>query len=401
MSSVDYRALVQRSPAPCFESDADGHCVFVNLAWCELTGLSYESSLGLGWMSVVLPEDAAEMEQTRPEHIAGGESYEQRYRVRTPDGEVHHLHVETHPLRFEGELRGWLGWISDETMSLALVDAVAERDALLQAVFDHCGAALVVVGTDSRVVRANARFCEWMGAAEEELIGKVGFSMITPEQEDASRDRIEAALAGERPAPVHRTLVSGDGREIPVWSTIAPIAVDDGEPRLLVATMTEFADRFRHELHLRHLAHHDPLTGLPNRRALDQWASASAAEAAVLIDLDSFKAVNDAHGHHFGDQILVQVAERLRHCVRHSDLLCRFGGDEFLVLLAEAPPGATDALVERIAEAFEEPFAIDGRRVDLGASVGVAAGTTDIATLAIEADADLYRTKSTDRPHTR
>jgi diguanylate cyclase (GGDEF)-like protein len=121
----------------------------------------------------------------------------------------------------------------------------------------------------------------------------------------------------------------------------------------------------------------------------------------VLIDLDGFKAINDAHGHHFGDQTLVQVAERLRHCVRHSDLLCRFGGDEFLVLLAEAPPGATDALVARIAGAFEEPFAIDGRQVDLSASVGVATGTTDIATLAIEADADLYRTRSTDHHRTR
>ncbi len=394
MSSVDYRELVQRSPAPCFESDADGHCVYVNLAWCELTGLSYEGSLGLGWMSVVLPEDVEEMHRTRPGHIARGERYEQRYRVRTPGGEVRHLHVETHPLRVDDHLRGWLGWINDETPRLALLDAVAERDAMLRAVFDSSAAGLVVIDADTRIVRANARFCEWMGASEEALIGTVGLSLIPPEQEEASRDRVDAALAGESVTPVHRTLVTGDGREIPVWTAVAPIAVDDDAPRLLVATLTEFADRFRHELHLTHLAHHDPLTGLPNRRALDHWARSSGAEAAVLIDLDGFKGINDAHGHHFGDQTLVQVAERLRRCVRHSDLLCRFGGDEFLVLLADAPEGATDALVERITVAFEAPFSIEGREVALGASVGVATGSGDIATLAIEADAELYRTKA-------
>lgn len=396
MSSVDYRELVQRSPAPCFESDADGHCVFVNLAWCDLTGLSYEGSLGLGWMSVVLPEDVEEMHRTRPGHIARGEHYEQRYRVRTPTGEVRHLHVETHPLHFDGRLRGWLGWINDETPRLALLDAVAERDALLRAVFDNSAAGLVVADSEARIVRANAKFCQWMNATEESLIGTVGLSLIPPDQEETSLDRIQAALAGESVPPVHRTLMTADGREIPVWTTIAPIRVDDGAPRLLVATLTEFADRFRHELHLRHLAHHDPLTGLPNRRALDQWASSSPA-AAVLIDLDGFKAVNDAHGHHIGDQMLVQVAERLRRCVRHTDLLCRFGGDEFLVLLGEATEGAADALVERITKAFAEPFTIEDRQVSLGASVGVATGATDIESLAIEADAELYRNKGHQR----
>jgi diguanylate cyclase (GGDEF)-like protein/PAS domain S-box-containing protein len=397
LSSVDFRELVQHSPAPCFASDGDGRCVYVNSAWSELTGLGLDDSLGLGWMSVLSQDDIEDLDRTRADEVARGKPFELRFRIVTPEEETRWLRVDCYPLDSCDVPGGWVGWIEDETAEIALRDAMAERDALIQAVFDNSAAGLVVVDRRGGVVRANARFCEWMAASEEELVGTIGFAVITPEEREASRTRMESLLAGEKVPPVLRTLISRDDREIPVWSTIAPIPTLDGEPQLYIATSTEFAERFQHELHLNHLAHHDPLTGLPNRRALDQWATTSAAEAAVLIDLDGFKAINDAHGHHLGDQVLVQVAERLRHCVRHGDLLCRFGGDEFLVVLAEAPAGTAEALLERLNEAFRAPFTAGDKELDLRASMGVATGASDIATLAIEADADLYSTKAENR----
>lgn len=390
-AAVDYRELVEHSPSPCFETYADGTCTYVNRAWTVLSGLSREQSMGLGWTRAVLSDDLPGLMRNRPAQVAAGRRYEQRFRIRSPDGLVRSMHVVTHPVRAAGRLTGWLGWLTDVTRAESLQSAVAERDALVQAVFDSSAAGLVVIDAETRIVKANAVFCEWMGASEAELIGEIGFDLLTPAQQDESRSRVTAALGGMPQEPIHRTLVAADGREIHLWTAIAPIP--DTDPLLLVVNLTEFTSRVHRETQLEHRANHDPLTGLPNRHALEEWTGRTDPAAAVLIDLNGFKEVNDNHGHESGDRALAEVAARLQQCVRHADLICRYGGDEFLVLLADAPPGATDALLARIAEAFRRPFRIGRLSVTLSAAVGVAQGEYSVSELARAADRDLYLRK--------
>ena len=392
---VDYRELVDRSPAPCFETDAAGSCVYVNGAWCELSGLTVEESLGLGWLAAVDPDDAHALRPRRSAAIARGEPYSQRFRVRRADGSVRHLHTCTDPITDSfGEVTGWLGWVQDETPRHELIAAVAERDAMIAAVFDQSATGMVVVDLHHEIVRANPRFCRWIGLSESELVGLPAYSFVAPEEHAESRSRFRAVVAGHTLGPAQRTLVASDGTRHPVWTTVAPIRDADGKPYLGVVTLTEFAERHRHERHLLHLAHHDPLTGLPNRRALDRWIADTPARGAVVIDLDGFKALNDRHGHAVGDAALVQVADRLRSCVAQSDLLCRLGGDEFLVLLRETGRGDVAGLVQRIAVEFGRPFLVDGHVVALGATMGVAEGDGTTLDLAVMADDDLYRNKA-------
>ncbi len=149
----------------------------------------------------------------------------------------------------------------------------------------------------------------------------------------------------------------------------------------------------------RRLAYHDPLTGLPNRHLLRDRLEHGAVRASregtrvalLLLDLDHFKDVNDELGHEAGDRLLCDVAERLQDCTRGADTVCRYGGDEFVVML----PGVTGVEeVERVARKIracinDVPFAIDGRRVHIGVSVGVAMlRPGDIGTEHLIRDAD-------------
>ncbi|WP_433307054.1 diguanylate cyclase domain-containing protein [Actinoplanes sp. CA-030573] len=164
------------------------------------------------------------------------------------------------------------------------------------------------------------------------------------------------------------------------------------------------------EQSLRDAALHDHLTGLPNRTLLEDRMEQAAMRSArrpgyrfaiLLLDLDGFKAVNDTLGHAAGDQLLIEVARRLTGLLRKSDTVARLGGDEFVILLdGFAPPHGHQAVGHNIAAAISAPFFLDGERVDVGASIGVAVsgpGSSDPDHLLREADAAMYRAKSAAR----
>lgn len=160
---------------------------------------------------------------------------------------------------------------------------------------------------------------------------------------------------------------------------------------------------------LQHENAHDSLTGLPNRSHLqqrlqvawDNFCDRGEELAVMFIDLDRFKMVNDSLGHHSGDLLLIQAADRLRSCMRDSDLLARLGGDEFAVLAYAAPPDITVAIAERILLAFDVPFYIDGHAVFSSCSIGVVGADLQFhkepADLLRDADTAMYRVKNAGR----
>ena len=161
------------------------------------------------------------------------------------------------------------------------------------------------------------------------------------------------------------------------------------------------------ESEARYYAHHDDLTGLPNRRLLRDRLTQAVAQAQrqnkqvvlLLLDLDGFKSLNDRLGHLAGDELLGQVAKRLNDCVRVADTVCRYGGDEFVVMLPEFDGGDTAAAVtQKIRTTLDAPYAIEGEIVSVKASIGVAVYPHDGSTwdaLIKQADAAMYRSKVT------
>ncbi len=181
---------------------------------------------------------------------------------------------------------------------------------------------------------------------------------------------------------------------------------DDRDLLEFVSTqITTAIERTRTQDRLRHMAHHDALTGLPNRPLfLDRFNVALKRAhrdrelvALLYMDLNDFKTVNDTWGHHAGDLVLKQMAQRILGCVRESDTVARMGGDEFTVLLNNiADPGVAEAARERILEALAEPFSLGDTTTTLTASVGLAVHPEDgedADSLLRHADAGMYGIK--------
>lgn len=177
-----------------------------------------------------------------------------------------------------------------------------------------------------------------------------------------------------------------------------------------IATFENLSDQKLAESALRRIAYEDPLTTLGNRRMLqERWNAETRLDdvspkrqtkALLMIDLDNFKPINDFHGHAAGDEILRSVAKRLRQSVRYDDTVVRMGGDEFAILLTDLEDQAdAEKICQRIADAFLEPFVVQGQTVSVGATVGASLYPhhgSDLGTLLHAADQALYRMKRND-----
>jgi diguanylate cyclase (GGDEF)-like protein len=185
----------------------------------------------------------------------------------------------------------------------------------------------------------------------------------------------------------------------------AAIPDENGKPQYLLTVMDDITDRRRAEQHISNLAHNDSLTGLPNRTSclehlssvLDNASKHSEQLAVMCLDLDRFKEANDVYGHLVGDGLLREVAGRLQDSTRGA-FLARIGGDEFIVVLRAAEVSdAAEQLGERLLEAFKRDFEVDGHRIQVGLSIGVAMFPHDgnnVKELIANADAALYQAKA-------
>ena len=202
---------------------------------------------------------------------------------------------------------------------------------------------------------------------------------------------------------VELTAQHADGREFPVELSLSTWR--DASGTNFGAILRDMTEHRTGEEKLLRLAHHDPLTDLPNRlvlrRRIEQLAGGTAGAALLVIDLDAFKAVNDDHGHLTGDLVLQQVAQRLLACVRAADTVARLGGDEFAALLGGVDDqGQAGTIADSMIRALTRPIVADGETISIGASVGIAlypgdgSGTDELMS---NADLALYQAKGDGR----
>ncbi|MDE0805693.1 MAG: diguanylate cyclase [Acidimicrobiales bacterium] len=279
--------------------------------------------------------------------------------------------------------------LEDVTSLRRAEEARAEAEGMFRAVFDRSPVATAIVGLDGRYEQVNESFTVICGYSADELIGR-HFSSITHLDDVAVDQRlVEEVMNGERSSYQHeKRYLHASGHEIWVDLTVAGVPGPDGALRHFVAHVDDITQRKmsidpdQSVDDLTHWATHDHLTGLANRRHLSGFLAASVGPmrraddrvAVLFLDLDDFKPVNDAFGHHVGDEVLGTIARRLRNTCRSDMLVARYGGDEFVVVTRGVRTAVDlSVLVERILSAVRTP--IDGlaaESIRVGASVGVA-----------------------------
>nr|WP_261403885.1 diguanylate cyclase [Chenggangzhangella methanolivorans] len=311
------------------------------------------------------------------------------------------LLIASRAMTLEHELR-----TSEQSRAQALRDST-ER---LAQVIDTVPAMISAADRQGRCIFVNAHQAAVKGVEAADLLGRTAVDLFGEEQgvRSAALDRLICESGTGLPS-FEEEITGLDGETRYVLTTKAPLRDANGEIVAVLTTSLDITDRRRAERHLRHLAHHDTLTDLPNRALLHERVRHEIAQARRsdrkfalhLFDLDRFKGINDVLGHHFGDRLLRAVADRLRATVRESDTVARLGGDEFAILQSNvATPEDTAELARRIREALSAPFRFDGEEVLTSASIGIAIfpdNGFDVDDLLKNADLAMYRAKADGR----
>ncbi|MHC8322965.1 phosphodiesterase DibA [Pseudomonas sp. GB2N2] len=286
-----------------------------------------------------------------------------------------------------------------------------DRERLRQAaaVFDCTREGVLVTNGKGVIVHVNRAFIEITGYQREEVLGQQPSLFKSGRHPVAFYQAMFATLknGGEWSGEIWNRRKSGE--IYPQWQTIRVIHDDQGRLSHYVAVFSDISAIKDSEHELKYLAHHDPLTDLPNRllftdRAHQALASAQIHKrscALLMIDLDHFKMINDSLGHTIGDQLLKAVAKRLKAMFGPGITLARLGGDEFAVLAESCPQLVhAAALAQRVVEGLKKPFVIDGHRLFINASIGISLFPGDAVSaeqLLRNADSALFKAKSAGR----
>ena len=286
----------------------------------------------------------------------------------------------------------------------------AEEQMHLAAVaFENTLEGIMVADAEHRIMSVNRAFSEITGHAPTQIVGK-DLSVLGADRHDSGAyGRMWECVQDNGSWNGEVCNRRCDGDTYPAWFNMASVRDRQGKITHYVGVLTDISERKAAQARIEHLAHHDPLTDLPNRslladrmhQAIAQAQRTERCVAVLFVDLDHFKHINDSLGHAIGDRVLIEVSRRIVSNVRASDTVARLSGDEFVVLLPEA--GGVDGVVRVVAgisAAIAEPLQVEGNRLRMSASIGVTLFPKDgreAPSLLTNADLAMYHAKSAGR----
>jgi len=354
----------------------------------------------------VHPEDREQLKGIvfgTTEHLG---TIELDYRILTPEGHCHIVKVIGESLFDEdGNTSHMMGTLQDITKQRQN----EERMMLANRMFEHTNEGIFITDQHSKIITVNKAFTTITGYLPEEVSGHTP-KILQSGKHNADfyhsmweEIRTKGCWQGEI---WNRTK---QGRTYPEWLMISEVKDDHKDTINYIGTFSDISKIKRSEKKLEYLAYHDPLTKLPNRLKLKAQLDITLRHASrhqqqvvlFLIDLDLFKHVNDSLGHNVGDDLLVEVANRLKLHIRSNDILARWGGDEFIVVMnhTESFNNIND-IASKLLTTLKLPFNISQQDLFLGASIGISLfpqDGDDITSLIKNADTAMYKAKEKGR----
>lgn len=395
-----FERLCASVPAVVFETDRNGQVVFVSEAWEAITGYPGDAALGFGWEDILHPEDRETVLEAALETLTTGVPFEAYYRILTRAGEIRWLTNRAGAVRdANGSVTGVFGVLIDQT---GLIEAGNEAQERADHAVSSAADFVVVFQPDGTLLQVSESARNLL-----ELMDDDGRTL-----RDALDEPSQVLLADEA---MPQVLAAGSwrgemglrvgGHVIPVSVSLVGHRGEDGYYDRITASARDISDLRAAQARLTEQAMRDQLTGLANRRRLNDVLSSVLAPdreprpAILFVDLDGFKRVNDELGHEAGDELLVAVGRRLSHLARQSDTVARLGGDEFVVVCDTDSVAGARSVARRIKDQLSRPFRVGAGTATIGASVGIyhttTADTPDTALAA--ADREMYAEKTVSR----
>nr|WP_275957819.1 EAL domain-containing protein [Rhabdochromatium marinum] len=357
-----------------------------------------------GWLNLIHPDDRPHMERyLHQEILIKGCPFNQEYRiVRPKDGQMRWVlglgEVATDQ---DGKVVSLTGTIQDITERRN-----AETQLRLAAsVFAHSLEGILITDADNLILDVNPSFTRITGYAKAEVLGCNPSILASRKHDQAFYANLWQHLREQGSWHGEIWNQRKNGEIFAAILSISTVFDANGHLQNYIAVIIDNSENKALEAQLEHIAYHDHLTGVPNRRLLTDRLSRAVARArrnnqllaVCYLDLDGFKPINDSYGHEVGDHCLVKIADNLRRLLRQEDTVARFGGDEFVLLLTDlARLEDCEELLERILSTIRAPFKLQGRQHRVSASIGVTLYPLDIDdpdTLLRHADQAMYRAK--------
>ena len=379
---------------------------YVSPTVLQITGYSAAQWLSTPdlWLARVHPDDRQKVTQAQQQLQAGG-VLAHEYRFLHADGSCRWIYDQ---LVLGNSLGGERDIVVGAWLDVTERKQAQEQLRLTAQVFESSQEGIVITDAENNFLSVNRAFTDITGYSNAEVIGRNPSLLTSGRQSPAFYEAMWQTLRAEGRWQGELWNRRKNGEIYPEWLSISAIRNADGQIAQHIGILTDLSSRKEAEEQIRVLSNYDPLTQLPNRALLQDRAQVALAVAQrnqtqvalLYIDLDRFKNINDSLGHAIGDRLLQEMATRLRTHLHPDDTICRPGGDEFICLLPNIDDQAAAHVAQRILAMVAEPLLIDGQRLSLTASIGIALfpeNGADLARLSQCADSALFRAKAQGR----
>ncbi|MEI7615823.1 MAG: PAS domain-containing protein, partial [Actinomycetota bacterium] len=376
--------------------------IFDNQA-CILLGIDPVSFGGTAeeFYAVVHPDDRDKIKTALSATINQGILYEQDYRTVWQDGSIHHItsRAELHRAS-DGSRKTINGIIWDITDRKKAEEALIMTNRRQEMANNAGGVGIWNLDLVTNELTWNDQMFALYGITREQFssVYQAWVSVLHPEDAERGNTEIQMAISGEKEFDTEFRIIWPDGT-IRHISARALVRRDDaGKPVEMMGTNYDSTDQKKREEEILHLSYHDILTGLYNRRFFEEEIKRLDTErqlplSIIMGDLNSLKLINDTFGHLEGDRLLTETAKLLKKVCRSDDILARWGGDEFVILLPKTSIASAEEIVQRIKKECSELFI---QNIPIGLAIGIAAKTEheqNIEDIILEAESNMYKNK--------
>ena len=397
---------IEQSPTSVVITDAEANIQYVNPRFTEVTGYSAAEVVGQNPRILRSEQTTNETYLDMWGKLTSGQSWHGELLNKSKNGDLYWEETHIAPVKNQASaVTHYVAIKNNITERKLSQNMLLQSEARLRAILDNSPYLIWLKDVDGRFIAVNKAFFNTTGLTQlQDVLGKTDLD-LWPEELAKKYRADDAEVISTRKQKLTEEMSMDNGEVHWVETLKAPIIDMDGKLLGTTGFAQDITGRKNAEGKIRHLAHYDPLTDLPNRTLFSdrlQQALVAAKRdkehlALMFVDLDKFKPINDEFGHHVGDLLLKEAAKRMQDCVRESDTVARIGGDEFIVLLPVIEAEQDAILVaEKIREALNRPFVLVGNSLNISSSAGIAVYPEhgkDETQLVKNADVAMYHAK--------